>query len=132
LLAYNIPLSTVIDQVRQSTNEVGGLVLEMGGARYMTRGHGYLQSVADLQTVAVATKNGTPVLIRDRGNVTLGPDIREGVAEWRSSSWLKPGRDLVRQDRTRRNRSRNLHIRLERCFYSSTALAREHPSLFPA
>ena len=82
LLAYNIPLSTVIDRVRQSTNEVGGRVLEMGGARYMIRGLGYLQSVSDLQTVPVATKNGTPVLIRDLGSVTFGPDIREGVAEW--------------------------------------------------
>ncbi len=82
LLAYNIPLSTVIDRVRQSTNEVGGRVLEMGGARYMVRGLGYLQSVSDLQNVPVATKNGTPVLISDLGSVTFGPDIREGVAEW--------------------------------------------------
>ena len=35
LLAYGIPLSTVIDRVRASTNEVGGRVLEMNGARYM-------------------------------------------------------------------------------------------------
>src|SRR6202051_4292659 len=82
LLAYNIPLSTVIDRVRQSTNEVGGRVLEMGGARYMVRGLGYLQSASDLATVPVATKNGTPVLISDLGTVTFGPDIREGVAEW--------------------------------------------------
>ena len=38
LLAYGIPLSTVIDRVRASTNEVGGRVLEMNGARYMVRG----------------------------------------------------------------------------------------------
>src|ERR1700686_908519 len=34
LLAYNIPLSTVIDRVRQSTNEVGGGVLGVGGGGY--------------------------------------------------------------------------------------------------
>jgi len=82
LWAYNIPLSTVIDRVRDSTNEVGGRVLEMGGAQYMIRGLGYLRSLQDLETVPVATKNGTPVLVRDLGNVTFGPDIREGVAEW--------------------------------------------------
>src|SRR5207245_8437456 len=27
-------------------------------------------------------KDGTPVLIKDLGTVTFGPDIREGVAEW--------------------------------------------------
>jgi Cu(I)/Ag(I) efflux system membrane protein CusA/SilA len=79
---YSIPLGTVIEKVRASTNEVGGRLLEMGGAEYMIRGLGYLHSLSDLQTVPVATKNGTPVLVKDLGTVTFGPDIREGVAEW--------------------------------------------------
>ena len=82
LRAYNIPLSTVIDRVRDSTNEVGGRVLELGGAEYMVRGLGYLRSTSDLENVPVAAKNGTPVLVRDLGVVTFGPDIRRGVAEW--------------------------------------------------
>ena len=82
LRAYGIPLSTVIEKVRASTNEVGGRLLEMGGAEYMIRGLGYLHSLSDLETVPVTTKNGTAVLIRDLGTVTFGPDIREGVAEW--------------------------------------------------
>jgi len=82
LLAYGIPLSTVIDRVRASTNEVGGRVLEMNGARYMVRGLGYLRSLGDLENVPVMAKNGTPVLLRDLGTVTFGPQIREGVAEW--------------------------------------------------
>jgi len=82
LRAYGVPLSTVIERVRASTNEVGGRLLEMGGAEYMIRGLGYLHSLSDLETVPVATKNGTPVLVRDLGTVTFGPDIREGVAEW--------------------------------------------------
>ena len=82
LLAYGIPLSTVIDRVRASTNEVGGRVLEMNGARYMVRGLGYLRSLGDLENVPVMAKNGTPVLLKDLGTVTFGPQIREGVAEW--------------------------------------------------
>jgi Cu(I)/Ag(I) efflux system membrane protein CusA/SilA len=82
LRAYNIPLSMVIDRVRDSTNEVGGRVLELGGAQYMIRGLGYLRSLQDLETVPVVTKNGTPVLVRDLGTVAFGPDIRQGVVEW--------------------------------------------------
>src|ERR1700736_1733933 len=82
LRAYNIPLSTVIDKVRDSTNEVGGRLLEFRGAEYMVRGLGYLRSLSDLETVPVASKNGTPVLVRDLGTVSFGPDIRRGVAEW--------------------------------------------------
>jgi copper/silver efflux system protein len=82
LLAYGVPLSTVIDRVQQSTNEVGGNVLEMNGAEYMIRGLGYLRSIDDLASVSVNAKNGTPVLIRDLGTVSFGPDVRRGVAEW--------------------------------------------------
>jgi Cu(I)/Ag(I) efflux system membrane protein CusA/SilA len=82
LLALKVPLETVIDKIRDSNGEVGGRVLEMSGADYMIRGLGYVHSVADLEDVSVATNNGTPVLIRDLGVVSLGPDLREGAAEW--------------------------------------------------
>jgi len=82
LLAYHIPLSTVIDRVKASTNEVGGRLLDLNGARYMIRGLGYLHSLNDLANVAVGSNNGTPVLLRNLGIVNFGPDIREGAAEW--------------------------------------------------
>ena len=82
LFALKVPLATVIDKIRDSNGEVGGRVLEMSGADYMIRGLGYVHSVADLEQISVATNNGTPVLIRDLGVVSLGPDLREGAAEW--------------------------------------------------
>jgi len=82
LFSYGISAATVIDKVRQSTNEVGGDVLEMSGAEYMVRGLGYFHSLADLENVPVATKNGTPVLVRDLGTVSFGPDERRGAADW--------------------------------------------------
>ncbi len=82
LFSYGIPLSTVIDRVRESTNEVGGDVLEMSGAEYMVRGLGYLRSLQDLENIPVATKNGTPVLVRDLGSVAFGPEVRRGAADW--------------------------------------------------
>jgi len=82
LRSYNIPLQTVIDRIRASTNEVGGRLLELGGAEYMIRGLGYFRSLDDLADVPVASKDGTPVLVGNLGTVAFGPDIREGVAEW--------------------------------------------------
>jgi Cu(I)/Ag(I) efflux system membrane protein CusA/SilA len=96
LRAYNIPLSTVIEKVRASTNEVGGRLLEMGGAQYMIRGLGYLRSLNDLEAVPVTTKNGTPVLVRDLGTVNFGPDIREGVAEWQGEGETVAGIVVMR------------------------------------
>jgi len=97
LLAYGIPLSTVIDKVKRSTNEVGGRVLNLSGADYMIRGLGYLRSLDDLAAVAVGSKNGTPVLIRDLGTVSFGPDIREGVAEWHGDGETVGGIIVMRQ-----------------------------------
>ena len=82
LFSYGISAPMVIDRVRQSTNEVGGDVLEMSGAEYMIRGVGYLKSLSDLENVPVANKNGTPVLVRDLGTVSFGPDVRRGAADW--------------------------------------------------
>jgi copper/silver efflux system protein len=96
LRAYGIPLSTVIEKVRSSTNEVGGRLLEMGGAQYMIRGLGYLRSLNDLEAVPVATKNGAPVLVRDLGTVSFGPDIREGVAEWQGEGETVAGIVVMR------------------------------------
>jgi len=97
LQAYNIPLSTVIDRVKASTNEVGGRVLDLSGARYMIRGLGYLHSLSDLAAVAVGSRNGTPILVRDLGVVNFGPDIREGAAEWNGEGETVGGIVVMRQ-----------------------------------
>jgi Cu(I)/Ag(I) efflux system membrane protein CusA/SilA len=97
LLAANIPLSIVIDRVKASTSEVGGRELDLSGARYMIRGLGYLRSLNDLAMIAVASKNGTPALLRDLGSASFGPDIREGVAEWNGEGETVGGIVVMRQ-----------------------------------
>jgi Cu(I)/Ag(I) efflux system membrane protein CusA/SilA len=82
LQAFNIPLSTVIQHVRESTNEVGGRLIEMGGAEYMVRGLGYFKSLDDLSNIPVGTHNGVPVMVSDLGTVSFGPDIRRGAVDW--------------------------------------------------
>src|SRR6202035_1188010 len=41
-----------------------------------------IKSLSDIDKISVATMNGTPVLVRDLGIVSYGPDLREGVSEW--------------------------------------------------
>ncbi|MGH9618158.1 MAG: efflux RND transporter permease subunit, partial [Bryobacteraceae bacterium] len=97
LQAYNIPLSKIIDRVKASTNEVGGRVLDLSGARYMIRGLGYLRSLKDLATVPVGSYNGTPVLLRDLGIVSFGPEVRDGAAEWNGDGEAVGGIVIMRQ-----------------------------------
>ncbi len=82
LLAYKIPLMQVIDNIRKSNNDVGGRLIEFSGAEYMVRGRGYIKSVKDIEDIVVAQgMNGIPVTIKQVGTVSLGPDIRRGIAE---------------------------------------------------
>ncbi len=83
LLAYKIPINRVTARVRKSNQETGGRVLEFTGREYMVRGRGYFKGVADIEEVSLgATKDGTPIRVRDVGTVQLGPDIRRGVVDY--------------------------------------------------
>ncbi len=82
LSAYRIPLHEVITAIRASNNNVGGRVLEQAGREYIIRGKGYLQSTEDIRSIPLGTnENGIPIRVADVANVTIGPDIRRGVAE---------------------------------------------------
>jgi len=82
LSAYRVPLSKVVDAVRDGNNDVGGRLVEFGGTEYMIRGRGYAKSVEDLEQIVVGRdKGGTPILVKSVAKVALGPDIRRGVAD---------------------------------------------------
>jgi len=83
LAAYNIPIDRVIEAIRAGNNDVGGRLVEYTGREYMVRGRGYIKKLSDVEEIVVATgkTGGTPILVRHLGSVTLGPDIRRGIAE---------------------------------------------------
>ncbi len=82
LMAFDLPLSTVRRAIQRNNNEVGGRLLELAETEFMIRGNGYIQSIDDLKNIAVSVnQNGTPVLLRQLGTVSIGPEIRRGLAE---------------------------------------------------
>jgi copper/silver efflux system protein len=82
LAAYDLGVSRVIDAIKRSNNDVEGRLLEFSGREYMVRGRGYLKSAADIESVSLGVDpHGTPIRVRDVGQVRIGPDIRRGVAE---------------------------------------------------
>jgi Cu(I)/Ag(I) efflux system membrane protein CusA/SilA len=82
LAAYDLGIHDVADAVRSSNQDVGGRLLEFSGREYMVRGRGYIRTIADIENIAVGTnESGTPIRVRDIGDVSLGPDIRRGVAD---------------------------------------------------
>lgn len=82
LQTYGIPINKVVEAVRAGNNDVGGRLIEFGGAEYMVRGRGYAKSTEDIGSIVLATgPGGVPVRVSDIGAVTLGPDLRRGVTD---------------------------------------------------
>lgn len=114
LLAYNIPITKVMDAVRNGNQETGGRLLEFSGAEYMVRGRGYSKSVQDLENIVVTTDSkGTPVLIRNLGAVVMGPDIRRGLADLNGEGDVVSGTVVMRSGENALNVIKRVKARIE-------------------
>ncbi len=83
LLGYKISIAMVVEAIRKSNNEVGGRLIEWSGREYMVRAQGYIKSRTDLEQIMIKNDmNGTPVLLRDVASISLGPQMRRGIADF--------------------------------------------------
>lgn len=98
LQAYGLSISRVVDAVRDGNIEVGGRLIEFGGTEYMVRGRGYAKSVADFENILlIIDKDGSPIRIKDIGQVVLGPDLRRGVSDLDGTGEAVSGIVIMRQ-----------------------------------
>jgi Cu(I)/Ag(I) efflux system membrane protein CusA/SilA len=81
LRAYSMPLSTVVEAVERSNNNVGGNVVEQAGQWAVVRGIGLIESVGDVENIVIAAPNGTPLYVRNVADVKLGNAFRTGVLD---------------------------------------------------
>lgn len=81
LRAYAIPLSTVVEAVQRSNNNVGGNVIEQAGSWAVVRGVGLIESVADVENVVIGAPNGVPIYVRNVAEVKLGDAFRTGALD---------------------------------------------------
>lgn len=80
--AYGLTLQQVKSAIQRANSEVGGSVVEMSESEYMVRTDGYIQSVKAMKDIPLGVnKNGTPILLSNVSQTSLGPQMRRGVAE---------------------------------------------------
>jgi Cu(I)/Ag(I) efflux system membrane protein CusA/SilA len=95
---YGLSIQRVVEVVRGGNIEAGGRLIEFGGTEYMVRGRGYAKSVADFESIVVsASETGTPIRIRDIGQVVVGPDLRRGVSDLDGTGEVVSGIIVMRQ-----------------------------------
>ena len=78
---YGVTLDQVFKAVRESNIDVGARSIEINKAEYLVRGLGFIESLEDIENIAILARRDSPVLIRDIAHVTEGPAIRRGVLD---------------------------------------------------
>ena len=97
LRAYGVSLQEVKRAIRESNSDVGGRLVELAEQEFMVLGRGYIEEIRDLETIALKVgAGGTPVLLGDVAHVTIGPEIRRGIAEWNGEGETVGGIVVVR------------------------------------
>ena len=81
LRGVNIPISTVVEAVQKSNNNVGGNVVEQGGQWAVVRGIGLIGSVEDVENIMIGSSNGTPIFVKNVAEVKLGNAFRTGALD---------------------------------------------------
>ncbi len=114
LQAYGIPINRVVDAVRAGNNDVGGRLIEFGGTEYMVRGLGYARSIKDIEDIVlVASETGTPIRVRDIGQVATGPDLRRGVSDLDGAGDAVSGIVVMRQGQNALDVIRSVKARIK-------------------
>jgi cobalt-zinc-cadmium resistance protein CzcA len=75
----NIPLQQLFTALGRGNSNVGGSKVEKGSQQYLIRGIGLLRSKDEIGNIVVTSRNGTPILVKDLAEVTVGSVPREGV-----------------------------------------------------
>ncbi len=82
LVAFNIPLNRVTQAIKSGNMDVGGKLVEMAETEFMVRSFGYIKSMDDIRKISLGVDDdGTPIMLKDVANITIGPELRRGVAE---------------------------------------------------
>lgn len=79
--AAGVTLGEVMGAVQNANLNVGGKVIEENGVEFVLRGVGLVESVEDLELIAVKAVNGTPVYLKDLATVQIGGDFRRGALD---------------------------------------------------
>ncbi|MGB8322921.1 MAG: CusA/CzcA family heavy metal efflux RND transporter, partial [Candidatus Acidiferrum sp.] len=78
LVAYGLTLAQVEQQLINNNVNAGGSFIESGLQQINVRAVGLFTNVQEIESTVLKTQNGTPIRVKDIGEVTQGPKIRLG------------------------------------------------------
>ncbi len=97
LHTYGVTLAQVEQAIAAANANAGGGYLEHGFEKQVVRGVGLFGSLDDIAEVAVATRGGVPIRVRDLGAVAIGGAPREGIVAKDTADDVVEGIVLMRK-----------------------------------
>lgn len=97
LASFELTLDDLSKAIEDGSVNASGGVLERGSEQFVLRSEGLYKSLEDIRTVRVATREGTPVFVRDVADVTEGWAPRQGVVSHGERSDAVEGIVLMRR-----------------------------------
>ena len=76
---YGISLQQLYTALGRGNANVGGSKVTQGSQQYLIRGVGLLRSAEEIKSIVISAHNGTPILVKDIAEVTLGNLPVEGI-----------------------------------------------------
>lgn len=80
LVGYGISFSQIVSAIEANNNSRGANYIERNGEGYVVRTNGLVTRLAEIEEIAVTTRGGVPVRVRDLAQVTIGRELRTGSA----------------------------------------------------
>src|ERR1700730_14029742 len=97
LVANGLTLPQLLQAVANSNINVGGNTVNIGQQAAVVRGVGLIRSIDAPASTMIAAPNGTPVLVRDVAEVTVGSQPRLGIAGENNDDDIVQGIVLMRR-----------------------------------
>ena len=79
LAQYGLDLHDIVERVQENNKNLGGGYIEHASEQYTLEGSGRATSTEDIGRVVILAHRGTPVLLRDLSEITVGAAPRKGA-----------------------------------------------------
>jgi cobalt-zinc-cadmium resistance protein CzcA len=112
LLKYDLSVDAVANAVRNNNSNVGGNVVSFASEQHIIRGVGLLRSEDDIRKIVLKAEHGTPVTIRDVGDVRIDHAIRQGASQKNGRHEVVGGIVMMLRGENSRDVVRNVDARV--------------------
>ncbi len=110
---FKVTLAQLSLAIERGNANAGGSYVEQGRQQYLIRGIGLFTGPQDIADVAVAERNGVPVLVRDIATVNVGAVPRQGISGQNEEDDVVTGVVLMRRGENPSNVLRGVREKID-------------------